>query len=191
MTDKRCPWCLGDSDYEHYHDTHWGRPCFDDQTLFEFLVLEGAQAGLSWISILKRRAAYQAAFHQFDIDRVATMTEADVERLIQDSSIIRNRRKIESAIKNARAVQNIQHEFGSFSAFLWAFVDNQQVRNEWREWSEVPAQSPLSEQVSRALKKCGCSFVGPVIIYSYLQAMGLINDHLIDCPTRAACYLGS
>ena len=181
--DLRCSWCLGDPLYVRYHDEQWGVPCHDDQVLFEFLVLEGAQAGLSWITILKRREGYRNAFCQFDVQQVAKMTEQDVETLMQDEGIIRNRRKIQSAINNARAFIQVQLEFGSFSKYLWAFVNHQPIDNRRQTLSEVPATSDISDRLSRDLKKRGFSFVGSTICYAYMQAMGLVNDHLVSCPS--------
>ena len=181
--DSRCSWCLGDPLYIRYHDEQWGVPCHDDRVLFEFLVLEGAQAGLSWITILKRQEGYHKAFCQFDVQKVANMTEQDVAKLMQDAGIIRNRRKIQSAINNARAFINVQLEFGSFSEYLWAFVNHQPIVNRRRTMSEVPATSDISDRLSRDLKKRGFSFVGSTICYAYMQAMGLVNDHLVSCPS--------
>ena len=181
--DSRCSWCLGDPLYIRYHDEQWGVPCHDDRVLFEFLVLEGAQAGLSWITILKRREGYRNAFCQFDVQQVAKMTEQDVATLMQNEGIIRNRRKIQSAINNARAFIKVQLEFGSFSKYLWAFVNHQPIDNRRRTLSEVPATSDISDRLSRDLKKRGFSFVGSTICYAYMQAMGLVNDHLVSCPS--------
>ena len=181
--DSRCSWCLGDPLYIRYHDEQWGVPCHDDRVLFEFLVLEGAQAGLSWITILKRREGYRNAFCQFDVQQVAKMTEQDVATLMQDEGIIRNRRKIQSAINNARAFIQVQLEFGSFSEYLWAFVNHQSIDNRRQTLSEVPATSDISDRLSRDLKKRGFSFVGSTICYAYMQAMGLVNDHLLSCPS--------
>ena len=181
--DSRCSWCLGDPLYIRYHDEQWGVPCHDDRVLFEFLVLEGAQAGLSWITILKRREGYRNAFCQFDVQQVAKMTEQDVATLMQDEGIIRNRRKIQSAINNARAFIQVQLEFGSFSKYLWAFVNHQPIDNRRQTLSEVPATSDISDRLSRDLKKRGFSFVGSTICYAYMQAMGLVNDHLVSCPS--------
>ncbi|MFK0570809.1 DNA-3-methyladenine glycosylase I [Endozoicomonas sp.] len=183
MSDSRCTWCHGDPLYIQYHDEEWGVPCNDDRKLFEFLILEGAQAGLSWITILKRREGYQKAFHQFDVQQVARMTEQDIERLMLDSGIIRNRLKIQSAIKNARAFINVQEAFGSFSQYLWSFVDHQPLINHWQSMDEVPATTDISDRMSRDLKKRGFSFVGSTICYAFMQAMGLVNDHLVSCPS--------
>ena len=182
LSDPRCHWCHGDPLYTEYHDKEWGVPCRDDKTLFEFLILEGAQAGLSWITILRRREGYRNAFHNFDVHKVAQMTEEDVERLMQDTGIIRNRLKINSAIKNARAFIKVQEEFGSFSDYLWSFVDGQPIINQRQSMAEVPATSNISDRMSKDLKKRGFSFVGSTICYAYMQSMGLVNDHLTTCP---------
>lgn len=184
MSNTRCSWCHGDELYTRYHDEEWGVPCHDDRKLFEFLILEGAQAGLSWITILKRREGYQQAFHQFDVQQVARMDDQDVIRLMQDSSIIRNRLKIQSTIKNAQAFIKVQAEFGSFSQYLWSFVENKPLINHWQRMDEVPATTDISDRMSRDLKKRGFSFVGSTICYAYMQAMGLVNDHLVTCPAH-------
>ena len=186
MSDPRCQWCQSDPLYIEYHDQEWGVPCRDDQILFEFLILEGAQAGLSWIIILRRREGYRNAFHNFDVHKVAQMTEEDVERLMQDTGIIRNRLKINSAIKNARAFIKVQEEFGSFSEYFWSFVDGQPITNQRQSMDEVPATSKISDRMSKELKKRGFSFVGSTICYAYMQSMGLVNDHLITCPAYKA-----
>ncbi|MCA1949408.1 MAG: DNA-3-methyladenine glycosylase I [Treponema sp.] len=177
----RCPWCLGDQDYLVYHDTEWGTPLRDDKALFSLLVLEGAQAGLSWITILKRRRGYLAAMDNLDPEKIARYTEADILRLMQDSRIIRNRRKIESAIANARAFLAMQEKGAGFSDWLWNWVDGQPIINHWEKLSEIPAQTALSEKISKALVQKGFSFVGPTIVYAYMQSAGLVNDHLTDC----------
>ncbi|MGB0361165.1 MAG: DNA-3-methyladenine glycosylase I, partial [Endozoicomonas sp.] len=160
----------------------WGRPSHDDKTLFEFLVLEGAQAGLSWITILRRREGYRQAFDNFDVNKVAVMTEQDVERLMQDTGIIRNRRKIQSAIKNANAFIKVQQEFDSFSQYLWSFVNHKPLINYRQSMSDVPATTEVSDRMSKDLKKRGFSFVGSTICYAYMQSIGLVNDHLVSCP---------
>lgn len=177
----RCPWCLGDRDYQQYHDTEWGTPLRDNKALFSLLVLEGAQAGLSWITILKRRQGYLAAMDNLDPEKVARYTEADILKLMQDSRIIRNRRKIESAIANARAFLAMQEKGPGFSDWLWNWVDGQPIINHWETLSEIPAQTVLSEKISKALVQKGFSFVGPTIVYAYMQSAGLVNDHLTDC----------
>lgn len=183
---KRCVWAKGE-EYEKYHDQEWGRPCHDDQKLFEMLVLEGMQAGLSWVTILKKRPAFQAAFDHFDIPTVAAYDEAKQQQLLQNRAIIRNRLKIQSAITNAQAVLRIQAEFGSLDAYLWGFVDGKPIVNAYRDQSEVPTHSPLSDRISNDLKKRGMRFVGTTIIYSYLEAIGIINDHMTWCDAYTAC----
>jgi len=177
----KCEWCMGDELYEAYHDNHWGLPVRDDETLFEFLVLEGAQAGLSWITILRRQAAYRTAFDNYDLDVIINYTEEKLEDLRNDSSIIRNKLKIKSVVKNAIAFKTVQDEFGSFSNYLWAFVDGKVIKNAFVTMEEIPAETDLSRQISKDLKKRGFSFVGPTIIYAYMQAIGMVNDHLTSC----------
>ena len=184
---KRCDWCLGDPLYLAYHDEEWGVPVHDDGLLFEFLVLEGAQAGLSWITILRRREEYRRAFDGFDAAKVARYTERDVKRLLQDPGIIRNRLKVESAVKNARAFLQAQEKHGSFSAFIWQFVDHRPRQNRYRSITEIPAVTKESEAMSKGLKKAGFSFVGPTICYAHMQATGMVNDHLVSCHRHAAC----
>jgi DNA-3-methyladenine glycosylase I len=178
---NRCPWSGSDPLYLKYHDCEWGTPEHDDHRLFEFLILEGAQAGLSWLTILKRRENYRRAFQGFDPRIVAAYSQADVERLLADSGIIRNRLKIESAIRNARGVLKIMYEFGSFDAFIWRFVDGKPIQNGWRSLAELPATTPKSDAISKDLKKRGFSFVGSTICYSLMQAVGMVNDHVVDC----------
>ncbi|MCD4674269.1 MAG: DNA-3-methyladenine glycosylase I [Anaerolineaceae bacterium] len=178
---KRCAWAGDDPLYVAYHDEQWGVPLHDDRELFEMLVLEGAQAGLSWSTILNKRENYRQAFEGFEIARVAAYGEDDVQRLLADAGIVRNRLKVRSAIRNARAVLEIQQEFGSLDAFLWQFVDGAPIRNAWKEMKDLPAQTPLSEAMSKALKKRGFNFVGPTICYAYMQSIGMVNDHTVDC----------
>lgn len=180
----RCAWCGDDPVYQAYHDCEWGVVKKDDKTLFEMLILEGAQAGLSWITILKRRDAYRRAFDDFEVAKVARYQDSDRERLLADSGIIRNRLKVNSAIKNAQAFIEIQKEFGSFSEYVWAYVNHQPLVNHYRTISEIPVTTPLAEQLSKDLKKRGMSFVGPVIMYSYMQSVGMVNDHTLDCFLR-------
>ncbi len=177
----RCGWCLGNSLYETYHDEEWGVPVRDDRKLFEFLILEGAQAGLSWLTILKRREGYRAAFRGFDPERVARFTRRDIERLLADERIIRNRLKVEAAVTNARAFLDLCEKEGSFSDWQWRFVDGKPVRNRWRDLKEIPATTPLSDAMSRELKKRGFKFVGSTIMYAHAQAVGLVNDHIVSC----------
>ena len=182
----RCPWAGSDPLYVAYHDGEWGVPSRDDRHLFEMLVLEGAQAGLSWITVLRKREGYRKAFAGFDPVRVARFGPRDVERLLGDPGIVRNRLKVESAIGNAKAFLALQEEAGSFAAWLWAFVDGKPVASAFREMREVPAKTPLAERISKELLKRGFRFVGPTIVYAYLQAVGVVNDHLASCPRRRA-----
>jgi len=187
-TPSRCDWCLGVSEaYLRYHDEEWGRPVRDDAGQFEFLVLESAQAGLSWSTVLHKRAGYRRAFAGFDPEQVARFNSRSIERLMGDAGIIRNRLKIQAAIGNARAFLAVREEFGSFSAYLWDFVDGRPVVNHWRAMREVPAATPLSDRVSKDLKARGFKFVGSTIIYAHLQATGLVNDHLVGCFRHAEC----
>lgn len=177
----RCRWAGTDPLYVAYHDDQWGVPVHDDQDLFEMLILEGAQAGLSWRTILNKRPAYRDAFDAFDIATIAAYGERDVDRLMADAGIVRNRLKIESAIKNARGVLAIQQDFGSLDAYLWRFVDGEPRQNAWAEMSQVPAQTEHSMAMSKALKKLAFNFVGPTICYAFMQAVGMVNDHTTDC----------
>lgn len=177
----RCEWVGNDPLYIKYHDEEWGVPVHDDRKHFEFLVLEGAQAGLSWLTVLKRREGYRAAFADFDPEVVARFDETKIAELLQDSGIIRNQHKIRSAINNAQVFQNIQKEFGSFDSYIWSFVNGQPVRNVIKTLADYPATSPLSDAVSKDLKNRGMSFVGSTIIYAHLQATGIINDHMQCC----------
>lgn len=179
----RCPWSEGGGQlYVDYHDTEWGVPCHDDRTLFEFIVLESAQAGLSWLTILKRREQYSAAFANFDASKVAQFTDDDIERLLQpESGIIRNRAKITATITNARAFLEIQREYGSFAAYQWRFVGGRPIENAWTEPSQVPAVTPEADAFSKGLRQRGFKFFGPTIAYAHMQACGLVNDHLTSC----------
>ncbi len=181
----RCPWCGDDPLYLAYHDREWGVPVRDDRTLFEFLTLEGAQAGLSWLTVLRKREAYRGAFAGFDPERVAAMDGRSVRRLMANAGIIRNRKKIEAAIGNARAFLEVQREFGSFSDYIWRFVDERPIHGSWRSIAEIPATTPLAEAISRDLKQRGFRFVGPIIVYAHMQATGMVNDHLVSCPRHA------
>ncbi len=178
---NRCEWSTSDPLYIAYHDNEWGVPVHDDRTLFEFLILEGAQAGLSWLTILKKRENYRKAFDGFDIDRISNYEETDLKRLLADSGIVRNRLKIASAIKNARAVLDIQEEYGSLDAYIWRYVDGTPGQNAWKSTAELPAKTELSEVMSKDLKKRGFNFVGPTICYAFMQAVGMVNDHTTDC----------
>ncbi len=182
MSEKRCSWCLGSENYIKYHDEEWGVPVYEDQVLFEFLILEGAQAGLSWSTILNKREGYRKAFANFDVRKVARFKDSKLEKLREDTSIVRNRLKIYSARTNAKAFIEIQKEFGSFSAYFWAFTDSKVIQNKYKKLSEVPASTPLSDQISKDLKKRGFKFVGTTIMYAYMQAVGMVNDHVISCP---------
>jgi DNA-3-methyladenine glycosylase I len=182
---KRCSWCGSDPLYIAYHDQEWGLPVHDDRRLFEMLILEGAQAGLSWLTVLKKRDSYRRAFDQFDAEKVARYGSKDIQRLLQDPGIIRNRLKIESAIKNARGVLQIVDEFSSFASYLWRFVDGSPVVNTWHVLTDIPAHTPISDLLSKDLKKRGCNFVGSTICYSFMQAVGMVNDHLVDCFRHA------
>lgn len=178
---KRCDWCGDDPLYIKYHDEEWGVPVHDDKIHFEFLVLESAQAGLSWITVLKKRENYRKAYDGFDPAKVAKYDDSKVEELLSNTGVIRNRKKIEASINNAKCFLEIQKEFGSFDRYIWGFVDNKPVKNSWGDISEVPATSELSDTVSKELRKRGFKFLGSTIIYAYLQATGLINDHLVGC----------
>lgn len=178
---KRCTWCGSDPIYVDYHDQDWGVPVHDDRLLFEMLILEGAQAGLSWLTILKKRASYREAFHGFDASIIADYDQKEVDRLMQDAGIVRNRLKIEATIKNARGFLQIIEEFDSFSDYLWRFVDGQPVINAWHEHSAIPAHTPISDQLSKDLKKRGFNFVGSTICYALMQSIGMVNDHLTEC----------
>ncbi len=177
----RCSWCLGDELYLGYHDKEWGAPLHDDGKLFEFLVLEGAQAGLSWLTVLKKRPAYREAFDGFDFTRVAQYDEEKVSSLLADPGIIRNKLKIRSTIRNARAFIRVREEFGSFDNYIWDFVDGKPIQNAWKHGSQIPAETPLSNKISRDLKQRGFNFVGPTIMYAHMQATGMVNDHTTDC----------
>ena len=180
----RCPWCLTDPVYIAYHDDEWGVPVHDDRQLFELLILEGAQAGLSWITVLRKRDTYREAFHGFDIDRVAGYGDDDVTRLLANPGIVRNRLKVRGAIRTARAVQEIQARDGSLDAFLWNFVGGVPRINRWTSMREVPTATPEAQAMSKALQKMGASFVGPTICYAFMQAAGLVDDHLATCWKR-------
>ena len=178
---KRCAWCGDDPLYQAYHDTEWGVPVHDDRTLFEFLTLEGAQAGLSWLTILRKRENYRRAFDNYDIPRIARYGERDTQRLLTDPGIVRNRLKIASTIGNARATLVVQEQHGSLDSYLWQFVDGQPIINHWRNRSEVPASTSVSDAMSKALKRQGFKFVGSTICYAFMQAVGMVNDHTVDC----------
>lgn len=180
----RCPWAQGDA-YVEYHDREWGVPLHDDRLLFEFLVLEGAQAGLSWITILKKRPNYRAAFDGFDPDVVAGYDARKIAKLLADPGIVRNRLKIAAAVQNAKAFLEVQQEFGTFNAYIWSFAEGGPKQNQWKKTSEVPAKTPESDAMSKDLKRRGFRFVGSTICYAFMQAVGIVNDHLVDCFRHA------
>jgi DNA-3-methyladenine glycosylase I len=182
MEVKRCTWCENTFDqYVRYHDEEWGVPVYDDQKQFEFLILESAQAGLSWSTILKRREGYRDAFAGFDVEKVARFDEQKVQELLNNPAIIRNELKIRAAVNNARRFIEIQQEFGSFSTYIWPFVDGKPIQNKWTENDHVPATTDISDRLAKDLKKRGFKFIGSTIMYAHLQATGLINDHLTSC----------
>jgi len=182
MTDvQRCGWCGDDPLYVAYHDEEWGVPIHDERTLFEFLILEGAQAGLSWSTILKKREGYRRAFADFEAAEVARFGDERIATLLNDPGIVRNRLKVRSAVANAQAFLKVQDDWGSFSEYIWSFVDGQPIQNAWHSLSEIPATTPLAEKISKDLKARGFRFVGPTIVYAHMQATGMVNDHLVDC----------
>lgn len=176
----RCEWAKHELEVS-YHDTEWGVPLHDDQRLFEFLILEGAQAGLSWLTVLKKRDEYRKAFDQFDPKKVARYTPAKIEKLLGNEGIIRNKLKINSAVRNAKAFLQIQKEFGSFDEYIWNFVGGKPITNQWKTLQDIPAKTPLSDTISKELKKRGFNFVGSTIIYAFMQATGMVNDHTTTC----------
>lgn len=178
---QRCAWCSEDKLYQQYHDTEWGVPSFNDQHLFEMLILEGAQAGLSWLTVLKKRAHYQQVFEHFDARKIAQYDEQKVALLLQDPGIIRNRLKVNSTINNAQIFLQIQSDYGSFADYIWQFVAGEPIVNHWSTVADIPVSTKESEQMSKALKKKGFKFVGSTICYAYMQAVGMVNDHTIDC----------
>ena len=184
---ERCRWCGDDPIYVQYHDTEWGVPTYDDQSLFESLLLEGAQAGLSWITVLRKRDGYRAAFANFDCEAIAGFSDRQLMDLRTDEGIIRNRLKIESARTNAIAFIQTREEFGSFSEFIWGFVNDRPIVNSWNAHQSIPASTELSERISKNLKKRGFKFVGSTIVYSFLQACGLVNDHVTSCFRHEEC----
>ena len=177
----RCRWVRDDPLCIAYHDTEWGVPLHDDQKLFEFLILEGAQAGLSWLTILKKRDAYRKAYYKFNVKKVARFNSRSIERLINNAGIVRNRLKIEASIDNARAFLEVQEEFGSFDNFIWQYVDHQPRQNRWRQLKDIPLSTNESTQMSKELQQRGFRFVGPTICYAYMQAVGMVNDHVTSC----------
>ena len=177
----RCKWCVGIDIYEKYHDQEWGVPVYDDQKLFEFLILETFQAGLSWITILKKRENFKAAFDDFDYLKVANYNENKIQELLENAGIIRNQLKIRAAVSNAIAFMKVQEEFGTFSDYIWKFIDGKPIQNKRETMSEVPATTPLSDEISKDLKKRGFKFVGSTVVYAHMQATGMVNDHVEDC----------
>ncbi len=182
----RCGWAAGDADYAAYHDLEWGVPLHDERRLFEMLILEGAQAGLSWLTILRKRDNYRAAFANFDAEAIARYGDSDRARLLADAGIVRNRLKIDATIANARTTLALREEGGGLDAYLWDFVDGAPLQNRWRDLSEVPASTPLSAAISKDLKRRGFRFVGPTIVYAYMQSTGMVNDHVATCFRHAA-----
>jgi DNA-3-methyladenine glycosylase I len=178
---KRCEWANRSDLEQLYHDKEWGVPLRDDRSLFEFLILEGAQAGLSWTTILRKREAYRNAFDGFDARKISLYSDGDVSRLLTDSGIIRNRLKISAAITNAKAFLKVQEEFGSFDQYIWQFVHDRPIRNAWEKLADIPSATPESEAMSKDLRKRGFKFVGATICYAFMQAVGMVNDHVIDC----------
>lgn len=183
-TKHRCAWCEKDDLYRIYHDTEWGKPVYDDQLLFEFLILETFQAGLSWYTILAKRNNFRKAFANFDYKKVAKYDESKIQELLLDAGIIRNQLKIRAAVSNANAFMEVQKEFGSFSNYIWKFTDGKPIDNKPKTLKEVPASTPLSDAISKDLKKRGFKFVGTTVVYAHMQATGMVNDHVVDCWTR-------
>jgi DNA-3-methyladenine glycosylase I len=183
MTDNkpRCEWCRGEEIYEKYHDKEWGVPLHSDRKLFEFLILEGAQAGLSWITILKKRKTYREVFDQFDFNKVAEYKEAKIQSLLKNPGIIRNKLKVNAAVKNANAFIKVRQEFGTFNKYIWQFTDGKTIQNQWKSLKDIPAETEISRTMSKDLKKRGFTFVGPTICYAFMQAIGMVNDHVVDC----------
>ena len=187
MEQQRCDWSVSQEIYIQYHDTEWGVPVREDRKQFEFMVLESAQAGLSWITILKRREGYRRLYADFDVEKVASFDEKRIEAMLQDTGIIRNRKKIESSIKNAGLFIKVAEEYGTFSNYLWGFIDGKQVVNHFTRMDQLPAKTPLSDRIAKDLKQKGFTFLGSTIIYAHLQATGLVNDHLVDCFRHVEC----
>jgi DNA-3-methyladenine glycosylase I len=185
MNKSRCAWVGSDALYQSYHDTEWGIPLHDDQRLFEFLILEGAQAGLSWITILRKRENYRAGFDSFDATRIAGYGADKIESLLQNAGIVRNRLKVEAAVANAQRFLEVQNEFGGFAAFIWQFVEGQPKQNAWRNIADVPANTPQSDAMSKELKRRGFKFIGTTICYAFMQATGMVNDHTTNCFRHA------
>ena len=184
MDKKRCNWCTGDALYEKYHDEEWGKPVYEDDKLFEFLLLETFQAGLSWITILRKRENFRKAFDDFDYKKIADYSDDKIADLLQDAGIIRNKLKVYAAVTNAQAFMKVQDEFGSFSKYFWDFTDGKPIDNQFETLKHVPATTPLSDAISKDMKKRGFKFVGSTVIYAHMQATGMVNDHILDCWTR-------
>ena len=184
---QRCSWCNGSELYQAYHDDEWGVPLHDDHALFEFLCLEGAQAGLSWITVLKKRDAYRQLFADFDIKKVSRFSDKKLEKILENPAIIRNRLKVYSVRSNALACIEIQQEFGSFDSYLWQFVENSSIQNHWQSLAEIPANTALSDKLSKDLKKRGFKFIGSTIVYAFMQATGMVNDHITACYRHQPC----
>lgn len=180
----RCPWCESSNLYRKYHDEEWGKPVYDDRTHFEFLVLESAQSGLSWITILKKRENYRVEYDNFNPDIVALYNEDKILKMLENPGIVRYRKKIESSINNAKEFLKIQKEFGSFNEYIWSFTEKKIIKNSWITLNEVPAKTELSDTIAKDLKKRGFKFLGSTTVYSYLQAVGIVNDHLVECEFR-------
>lgn len=181
MEKHRCGWCIGDPLYEAYHDGEWGTPVYDDDTLFEFLILETFQAGLSWITVLRKRENFRTALDNFDYKKIANYKQDKVDALLQDAGIIRNKLKVNATITNAQSFMKIQEEFGSFSKYIWDFVDGKPIKNKLKDYQQGPANTPLSDALSKDLKKRGFKFVGSTVVYAHMQATGMVNDHEISC----------
>jgi DNA-3-methyladenine glycosylase I len=181
MAKHKCGWCVGDPLYEAYHDQEWGVPVYDDDTLFEFLILETFQAGLSWITILRKRENFRKTFDGFNYKKIATYNQKKIDSLLQDAGIIRNKLKINATITNAQSFIKIQKEFGSFSSYIWGFVDGKPIKNKFKDYRKAPANTPLSDALSKDLKKRGFKFVGSTVIYAHMQATGMVNDHEVGC----------
>ena len=185
MSDKiRCSWCEKDDLYRNYHDNEWGKPVYDDATIFEFLILETFQAGLSWYTVLAKRENFRKAFDNFNVEKIANYSQKKLDELAENSGIIRNKLKIKATVSNAQAFIKVQEEFGSFSKYIWGFVDGKPIDNQPKTLAEVPATSEISDQLSKDLKKRGFKFVGSTVIYAHMQATGMVNDHILDCWTR-------
>lgn len=181
MTKHRCGWCVGDALYEAYHDQEWGKPVYDDDTIFEFLILETFQAGLSWITVLRKRENFRAAFDDFNYKKIATYNESKLEELTQNEGIIRNKLKIKATVTNAQAFMKVQEEFGTFSKYIWAFVVGKPIKNKIKNYKEAPVNTAISDALSKDLKKRGFKFVGSTVMYAHMQATGMVNDHEVDC----------